>query len=93
MRAAGVKDIAVVDTGAQRYTISLGVFRTEEAARALAADLARQGIADAQAGPRQQTIVQTLLVIRDPEASVVAHIRALQPMYSGTEIRIGSCGG
>ena len=93
LRAAGVKDIAVVDTGAQRYTISLGVFRTEEAARALAADLARQGIADAQAGPRQQTIVQTLLVIRDPEASVVAHIRALQPMYSGTEIRISSCGG
>jgi hypothetical protein len=76
---------------AQRYTISLGVFRTEEAAKALAADLVRQGIADAQAGPRQQTLAQTLLVIRDPEASVVSRIRALQPTYPGTEIKIGSC--
>ncbi len=43
LAAAGVKDVAVVDTGAQRYTISLGVFRTEEAARARVADLARAG--------------------------------------------------
>jgi hypothetical protein len=91
LKVAGIKDIAIVDTGAQRYTISLGVFRTEEAAKALAADLVRQGIADAQAGPRQQTLAQTLLVIRDPEASVVSRIRALQPTYPGTEIKIGSC--
>ena len=91
LKAAGVKDVAVVDTGAQRYTISLGAFRSEEAARAQAADLARQGVTDAKAGPRQQTIVQTLLVIRDPEAAVVARARALQPMYQGTDIRIGAC--
>ena len=91
LKAAGVKDVAVVDTGAQRYTISLGVFRTEEVARALVADLARQGISDAQAGPRQQTIAQTLLVIRDPEAPVVARVRALQPAYPGTDVRIGAC--
>lgn len=91
LKAAGVRDVAVVDAGAQRYAISLGVFRTEEAARALVADLARQGITDAQAGPRQQTVVQTLLVIRDPEAAVVARVRALQPTYQGSEIRIGAC--
>lgn len=91
LKAAGVKDVAVVDAGAQRYAISLGVFRTEEAAKALVADLARQGITDAQAGPRQQTIVKTLLVIRDPEAAVVARVQALQPTYQGSEIRIGAC--
>ena len=91
LRAAGVRDVAVVDTGPQRYTISLGVFRTEEAARALVAELARQGITDAQAGSRQQTIVQTLLVIRDPEAAVVARVGALQPAHPGTDIRIGAC--
>jgi hypothetical protein len=91
LKAAGVRDIAVVDSGAQRYTISLGVFRSEDAARAWVADLARQGIADAQAGPRQQTLPQTLLVIRDPEAGVVARVRALHSTYPGTDIRIGSC--
>ena len=91
LAAGGISDVAVVDTGAQRYTISLGVFRTEEAARARVADLARQGVADAQAGPRQQTLVQTLLVIRDPEAPVVARVRALQPAYPGTDVRIGAC--
>jgi hypothetical protein len=91
LKAAGVKDVAVVDTGALRYTISLGVFRTEEAAAALVADLAQQGITDAQAGPRQQTTVQTMLVIRDPEAEVVARVRALQPGYAGTEVRTGAC--
>ena len=91
LKAAGIRDIAVVDTGAQRYTISLGVFRSEDAARAMVAELARQGIADAQAGPRQQTIAQTLLVIRDPEAGVVARIRALQSTYPGTDVKIGSC--
>jgi hypothetical protein len=91
LKAAGVADVAVVDTGAQRYTISLGVFRSEEAALALVASLARQGITDAQAGARQQTIVQTLLVIRDPEAEVVARVRALQPAYAGTDVRIGAC--
>jgi hypothetical protein len=91
LKAGGIKDVAVVDTGAQRYTISLGVFRTEEAAKALVADLAGQGIRDAQAGPRQQTLVQTLLVIRDPEAPVVARVRALQSAYPGTDIKIGAC--
>ncbi len=91
LKAAGVRDVAVLDTGAQRYTISLGVFRTEDAARARVADLARQGVTDAQAGPRQQTLVQTSLVIRDPEAQVVARVRAAQPAYPGTDIAIGAC--
>jgi hypothetical protein len=91
LKAAGIDDVALVDTGAQRYTISLGVFRTEEAAAALVAELARQGITDAQAGPRQQTIVQTLLVIRDPAAEVVARVRALQPAHPGTDVRIDAC--
>lgn len=91
LKAAGIKDVAVLDTGPQRYTISLGVFRTDDAARARVADLARQGVADAQSGARQQTLVQTSLVIRDPEAQVLARVRALQPAYQGSDIVIGAC--
>jgi hypothetical protein len=91
LKAAGIKDLFVVDSGPQRFTISLGVFRTEDAANAYVAELGRQGIGDARAGPRQQVIVQTLLVIRDPEAAVVARLRALQPTFPGSEITIGAC--
>ena len=91
VKSAGVRDAFVVDAGALRYTISLGVFRTEEAASAFAADLARQGIADARAGPRQQVVVQTLLVIRDPDAAVIARIKGLQPEFPGSEAKVGAC--
>jgi hypothetical protein len=91
LKAAGIKDIAVVDTGPLRYTISLGVFRTEEAANNYVAELAKQDIGDARVGPRQQTIPQTALVIRDPDSAVVGRIRALLPGYPGTDIKTGSC--
>jgi hypothetical protein len=91
LKAAGIQDVALIDAGALRYTISLGAFRDEEAANAHAAELARLGIADAQVGPRQQTLQQTSLVIRDPEAAVVARVRALQPTYPGTDIKVGPC--
>ena len=91
LKSAGFNDVAIVDTGPQRYTISLGTFRTEDAANALVADLGKQGIADARAGPRQQVIVQTMLVIRDPEAAVVGRVKGLQANFPGSEIKIGAC--
>ena len=91
LKARGVTDVAVVDSGAQRYTVSLGVFRSEEAARDRAADLAKKGVTNVRVGPRQQTVVQTLLVVRDPQASVVARMRELAGSYPGTDVKIGTC--
>jgi hypothetical protein len=91
LKAAGIKDPAVVDSGPQRFAISLGVFRTEEAATAYVAELGRLGVADARAGPRQQVVVQTQLVVRDPVAAVVTRVKTLQPAFPGSEIVIGAC--
>lgn len=91
LRAAGLKDISVVDSGAQRFAVSLGVFRSEEAAKALAADLVTRGVANARAGPRQQALPLISLVIRDPPANAIARLKELQAAYPGAEIRIGSC--
>jgi hypothetical protein len=92
LKAAGVKDVFVVDNGPQRFAISLGVFRTEEAANVHAAQLAaQQGVTNAKVGPRQQSVVQTLLIVRDPQAPAVARIKELQPGFPGTEVKIGSC--
>ena len=91
LKEAGVNDLFVVDSGPQRLAISLGLFRTEEAATTHVAALGRLGIADARVGPRQQVVAQTQLIIRDPEAAVVARVKALQPRFPGSEIAIGAC--
>jgi len=91
LKAAGHKDLVVVDGGPQRFAISLGVFRTEDAANAHLADLARQGITGARTGARQQVILQTLFVIRDPQQPVIVKLRELAPAYPGADTRIGAC--
>jgi hypothetical protein len=90
-RERGVAGAAVVDVGSQRYAVSLGAFATEDAAGARLGEVAKLGLANAKMGPRQQVIAQTTLVIRDPQAPVVAQIRDLAPAYPGSEVKIGNC--
>jgi hypothetical protein len=91
LRARGIGDVAVVDSGPLRNTVSLGSFRDEDAAKARLADIVKLGVANAKMGPRQQVIVNTLLVIRDPQAQVVARLRDLMSAYPGTEAKVGGC--
>ncbi len=91
LKAAGQKDVFVVDGGPQRFAISLGAFRTEDAANAQLAELAKQGITGAKVGPRQQVVLQSLIVIRDPQQPVIAKLRELAPAYPAAETKIGDC--
>jgi hypothetical protein len=91
LKAAGIKDIFIVDSGPQRFAISLGVFRTEDAAEAYRADVAAKGFGNVQAGARQQTVMATMLVIRDPREPVISRLRELAPSYPGAEAKVGSC--
>src|SRR4029453_12199389 len=75
LRRQGVKDLAVVDAGRGQFAVSLGAFRTEQAAAAYADELPKQGIKLARVQPRQQTLAQTLLVVRDPQQTVVARLK------------------
>jgi hypothetical protein len=91
LRAAGVKDLFVVDSGRDRFAISLGNFRTEEAANAYLAELAAKNVTTARVGQRQLTTVSTLLVIRDPREPVMARLREIASSYPGSEAKLGSC--
>ena len=91
LKAAGQKDVVVVDGGVQRFAISLGAFRTEEAANAQLAELAKQGISGAKSGPKPQVVLQSLIVIRDPQQSLIAKLRDLAPAYPGADTRVGEC--
>jgi len=91
LRRQGLKDLAVADAPRNQFAISFGVFRTEQAAVAYAEELAQQGFKLAKVEPRQQTIVQTLVVVRDPQQAVVARLKDLQNQFPGTEIKITAC--
>ena len=92
VRSQGVRDVSVVDAGGGRFTVAIGMFRTEDAARVHAAELTRQGvIGTATATVRPQPVPLTTIVVRDPPANVVARIRELQPSYPSAEMKVGSC--
>jgi hypothetical protein len=91
LRARGIGDVSVVESGPQRYAVSLGLFHAEDAAKTRLADLVKLGVINARAGPRQQVITNTIFVIRDPQAPVVAKVRDLMSAYPGTEAKVGGC--
>jgi hypothetical protein len=90
LKQQGIGDVSVVDAGNGRFAVSLGLFRTEQAARTRADALSAQGVA-ARVEPRNQSLAQTMLVVRDPQAPVVARLKELQAQYAGSDIRVGSC--
>ena len=90
LRQQNVGDVSVVDNKGQPV-VSLGVFRTEQAARARADAVAAQGVKNARAEPRGQPVSQTMLVVRDPQQNVVARLKELQGQYAGSDIKVGAC--
>jgi len=91
VKAKGLTDVAVVETGAQRFAVSLGAFANEDNAKTRLAQVIAQGATSAKMGPRQQVIVNTTLIVRDPQATVVAKVRDLVPAYAGSDAKVGSC--
>jgi hypothetical protein len=91
LKAQGVKEASVVDTGPQRLAISLGAFRSEDAAQARLVSLQTQGVKNAKLGQRVQAVQQTALVIRDPPAPAVVRLKELQSGFPGTDVKIGTC--
>jgi len=91
LKTQGVRDILPVELGPQRLAISLGVFRTEEAAQARLEALRAQGVKTAKVGSRAQSVQQTVLVVRDPPAQAMARLKEMQSDFQGSELRVGSC--
>ena len=87
LKADGLSDAFVVDGGAQRFAIALGAWRTEDAANAQQSALTKRGINGVKVGPRQQTVVQTTLIVRDPQTGAAARIKELSSAYPGSELR------
>ena len=91
LKGQGVRDLFLIETGPQRFAISLGAFRNEEAAQAQLADLQEKGVQGAKIGARAQSVMQTALVVRDPPAPAMSRLKELQASFPGSEIKVGAC--
>lgn len=91
LKAQGLKDFFIPSDGAQQNAISLGVFKTEDAANKFLEAIMDKGVKNAKSGARTQTIQQTILVLRDPQPAQAEKLQQIKNEFAGSEIRIGPC--
>ncbi|HUQ75074.1 MAG TPA: SPOR domain-containing protein [Burkholderiales bacterium] len=88
LKALAVNDYFIVqEDGAWRWALSLGVFRTEEAARAHLAALRGQGVRSAQVGPRETIVPKVWLQVKGVDAPLEAKLRDAAREIEGSELR------
>jgi SPOR domain len=91
LKAQGLKDFFILSDGAQKNAISLGVFKTEDAANKFLETVKEKGVKNAKSGARAQTIQQTLLVLRDPQPAQAEKLQQIKNDFVGSEVKIGPC--
>jgi len=88
LKSLGVNDYFIVqDESRHRWSLSLGVFRNEQAAQARLAVLRRQGVRSAEAAPRETVVPKVWLQVREVDLAVDATLRQIAAQVEGTEVR------
>lgn len=92
LKALGITEFFVVqDTGKWRNAISLGIFRTEEAAQGFLAKLKERGVRSASAARREKFLKQVAFHVREPNDATVARLTIIQQEFPGSELKAGPC--
>jgi hypothetical protein len=92
LRADGVTDYFVVqDHTHWRNAISLGLFRTDDAAKAFLADLRRKGVIDATMTVRHDLGRQVVFAIDALPAQLLLKVDALRRNFPDSRLSSGAC--
>jgi hypothetical protein len=92
LQALGVSDyFAVEGEGPMRNAISLGIFRSEQAANDFLESLREKGVRSARVGVREHRVTQTAFVVREPDARTSARLAELAIRFRGTELKAFDC--
>jgi len=91
LRTIGLKDFFILNDGPERNAISLGVFKTEDAAARFLDTIKEKGVKNARSGARTQTIQQTVFVLRDPQPAQTLQMQSLKAEFAGSDVQIGAC--
>lgn len=92
LRRAGVQDVRPVDAeGPWHGAVSLGLFRTADAAAARQAALARMGIDGVRTGPHELRSGQAAFLIRASDGAQGRRLEALRARFQGAELHPADC--
>ncbi len=93
LKNLGVTDYFLVqDNGRWKNAVSLGVFRTEEAARVQLAALQEKGVRSAQSGKREHLVKLSLFSVREPDEALSEKLVELKQEFPGSELKATACG-
>jgi len=92
LKALGVTDFFVVqDAGPWRNAVSLGLFKSEDAANAELERLRQRGVRSAMITRREKLLKQVSYFVREPSAATIARLTELQRDFPGVELKAVSC--
>jgi hypothetical protein len=92
LKARGVKEYFVVqDAGPWLNAISLGVFKTQEAAQNFLNELHAKDVRSAHIGERASKLKATVFVLNELDDATVGKLAALQKDFAGSELKNISC--
>lgn len=92
LKERGVADYFVIqEAGPWQYAISLGVFKTEEAAKKFLGKLRTQGVKTATLGERASKLKYTVFVMNHLEGTVSSQIAALRKDFPESELKLVPC--
>lgn len=88
LKALDIDDYFVVlEEGPWRWAVSLGVFKTEEAARSRLDALRAKGVRTAQIGQRETQLQKVIFEVRGVDAALLARLKAIAETVPGSELR------
>ncbi len=88
LKRLGVDEYFVVpDDPKWRNAISLGVFKTEEAAKARRDAVHAKGVKSATIGAREMQFSKTYFQLREADSTLAAKLNELKQGFAGTEVR------
>ncbi len=90
LKTLGIGEFFVVqDSGQWRFAVSLGIFKTEEAAGNYLAQLRQKGVRSAVVRPRGAP--SSVFVIRDPGDAMAAKIAELKSEFPNAQLKAAAC--
>ena len=88
LKGLGVEEFFVMqEEGRLRWSISLGVFRTEDSAKARLEALRAKKVRGVQLGERDTQVAKVSFQVRDADEALVAKLREQVQGFAGSELR------
>jgi hypothetical protein len=88
LRSLGVGEYFIMqEEGPQRWALSLGVFRSEDAAQARLAALRQQGVRSAQVGQRETVVPKVWLQVSNVDPVLERRLTEIALQMEGSELR------